>query len=140
MSLWRSLAWLGVVAAACSDNLIDPPQQEVPLPSPLLLQIGEADTGYNAATNVDLTGNVGRFRLAGTVSLPGPGYTIEASGSRLGLNVVVNLSNVAVPGVSPGSDLSGRTLVVEWELPRGNYRIIVQDDIKQLIERVVEVQ
>jgi hypothetical protein len=73
------------------------------------------------------------------VSLPGPTYTIEPDGIRLGLNVTIHLSTATIPGTPPVDDLSGRTLVVEWELPKGVYRILVQDDIKALLERVIEV-
>jgi hypothetical protein len=132
---------MALAALACSQgDFIDPPQPEVPLPSPLFLNVGEADTSYNEGTSVELSGSVGRFRLEGTVSVPGPTYTIDLSGKRQGLNVVVNIDAVALPGGQPSSDLSGRSLAVEWELVRGTYRVVVQDNLRLLLERVIEVQ
>ena len=134
------LAGLALAALACSgDTVTDTPPLPVALPDPALLQIGEADTTYNLATHLELFGDEGRFRLAGVVSLPGPTYTLEPGGTRLNLNVTVHLSTVTIPGSPPVDDLSGRTLNVEWELPKGVYRILVQDDIKALLERVIEV-
>ena len=134
------LACLALSALACSgDNPSETPPVPVALPDPALLQIGEADTAYNIGTHLELFGDEGRFRLAGVVSLPGPTYTVEPGGTRLNLNVTVHLSTVTIPGSPPVDDLSGRTLTVEWELPKGVYRILVQDDIKALLERVIEV-
>lgn len=130
-----------LLAAACTNSgLTDPPQQEVSLGPPLLLQIGNADTSYNEGSSIELSGGVARLIIQGTVSLPGPSYTVEPSGRRLGLNVVITLAGVVVPGGQPSTDLSGRTLRVEWELPAGTYRVLVQDDLQQLIERVIEVE
>ena len=134
------LACLSLAALACSgDNATETPPIPVALPNPASLQIGDADTTYNIGTHLELFGDEGRFRLAGVVSLPGPTYTVEPGGTRLGLNVTVHLSTVTIPGSQPVDDLSGRTLSVEWELPKGVYRILVQDDIKALLERVIEV-
>ena len=133
--------WLVLATVACSEGVdTDAPPQPVPLPTPIVLQIGSADTAYNEGTMVDLEGLTGRFRLAGTVSVPGPGYTIEATGTRQGLNILIEISTVTVPGVPLTEDLTGRSLNIEWEMPRGTYRILVQDDIKALVERLVEVQ
>jgi hypothetical protein len=135
-----SFLLLALAALACSgDNATETVPQPVDLPEPVLLQIGDADTTYNIGTHLELFGDEGRFRLAGVVSLPGPTYTIEPDGIRLGLNVTIHLSTATIPGTPPVDDLSGRTLVVEWELPKGVYRILVQDDIKALLERVIEV-
>ena len=139
----RNIGWVACVALAalaCSgDAATDTPPLPEALPEPALLQIGEADTTYNIGTHLELFGDEGKFRLAGVVSLPGPTYTVGPGGTRLGLNVTIHLSTLTVPGAQPVDDLSGRTLNVEWELPKGVYRILVQDDIKALLERVIEV-
>jgi hypothetical protein len=128
-----------LLATACSDPSGPPIFQQEPLPPPILLQIGAADTAYNDETTLQLSGSTGRLRLEGTVSLPGPNYTLDLSGTRLGFDITINLLTVEIPGSTPESNLSGRSLAAEWELPEGTYRIIVQDAVKSLKEQAVVV-
>ncbi len=128
-----------LLTSACSDPSGPPIFQQEPLPPPVLLQIGAADTAYNDETTLELSGSTGRLRLEGTVSLPGPNYTLDLSGIRLGFDITIDLLTVEIPGGTPDPNLTGRSIVAEWELPAGTYRIIVQDAVKSLKEQAVVV-